>query len=41
MRRTKLQSGHNEAGLRLRPLKPGQARGPRRLVPWWVRDAAG
>jgi type IV secretory pathway VirD2 relaxase len=32
-----LQCGDNEAGLRLRPLKPGQARGPRRLVPWWVR----
>ena len=37
MRRTKLQSGNNEAGLRLRPLKPGQARAPRRLFPWWVR----
>lgn len=37
MRRTKLHRGNHEAGLRLRPLKPGQARGPRRLVPWWVR----
>jgi hypothetical protein len=27
----------DEPGLRLRPLKPGQGRGPRRLVPWWVR----
>ena len=37
MRRSRLQNGNEEAGLRLRPLKPGQARGPRRLVPWWVR----
>ena len=29
--------GDDEAGLKLGPLKPGQARGPRRLVPWWVR----
>jgi type IV secretory pathway VirD2 relaxase len=27
----------DEAGLRLRRLKPGRERGPRRLVPWWVR----
>ena len=26
-----------EAGLKLGRLKPGQARGPRRLVPWWER----
>lgn len=25
-----------EPGLRLGRLKPGQARGPKRLVPWWV-----
>ena len=29
--------GDDEAGLKLGPLKPGQARGTRRLVPWWVR----
>ena len=28
---------NDEAGLRLPPLKPGQARGPRGSVPWWVR----
>ena len=28
--------GDEEAGLKLGRLKPGQARGPRRLVPWWV-----
>jgi hypothetical protein len=37
MRPSRLQSGSYEAGLRLRRLKPGQARGPNRLVPWWVR----
>lgn len=26
-----------EAGLKLGRLKPGQARGPRRLLPWWER----
>ncbi len=34
MRRPKLLSADQEAGLRLPRLKPGQARGPRRLVPW-------
>jgi type IV secretory pathway VirD2 relaxase len=29
--------GDEEAGLKLGRLRPGQARGPRRLVPWWVR----
>ena len=33
----RLLLGDDEAGLRLPPLKPGQARGPKRLVPWWVR----
>jgi type IV secretory pathway VirD2 relaxase len=28
--------GDDEAGLKLARLKPGQGRGPRRLVPWWV-----
>jgi hypothetical protein len=28
--------GDEEAGLKLGRLKPGQGRGPRRLVPWWV-----
>src|ERR1700682_767681 len=28
--------GNEEAGLKLGRLKPGQGRGPRRLVPWWV-----
>ena len=28
--------GDEEAGLKLARLKPGQGRGPRRLVPWWV-----
>src|ERR1700687_1603518 len=28
--------GDEEAGLKLGRLKPGQARGRRRLVPWWV-----
>ena len=37
MRRPRLQSGNQEVGLRLPRLKPGQGRGPRRLVPWWVR----
>src|SRR5712692_3294251 len=37
MRRPKLLSADQEAGLRLPRLKPGQARGPRRLVPWWAR----
>ena len=37
MRWSRLPNGDEEAGLRLRPLKPGQGRGPRRLVPWWVR----
>jgi type IV secretory pathway VirD2 relaxase len=37
MRRPKLLNGDREAGLRLPRLKPGQARGPRRLVPWWAR----
>src|SRR5271170_7277815 len=30
------RSGDEEAGLKLGLLKPGQGRGPRRLVPWWV-----
>ena len=29
--------GDDEAGLKLARLQPGRARGPRRLVPWWVR----
>ena len=29
-------TGDEEAGLKLPRLRPGQARGPRRLVPWWV-----
>lgn len=37
MRRPKLLSADQEAGFRLPRLKPGQARGPRRLVPWWAR----
>ena len=37
MWRPKLLSADQEAGLRLPRLKPGQARGPRRLVPWWAR----
>ncbi len=37
MRRPKLLRANQEAGLRLPRLKPGQARGPRRLVPWWAR----
>jgi type IV secretory pathway VirD2 relaxase len=37
MRRSRITSGNDEAGLRLGPLKPGPARGTRRLVPWWVR----
>jgi len=37
MRRPKLLSADQEAGLRLPRLKPGQGRGPRRLVPWWAR----
>src|SRR5229473_587711 len=37
MRRPKLLSADKQAGLRLLRLKPGQARGPRRLVPWWAR----
>src|SRR5713226_1170199 len=37
MRRPKLLRADQEAGLRLPRLKPGQARGPRRLVPWWAR----
>ncbi len=37
MRRPKLLSADQEAGLRIPRLKPGQARGPRRLVPWWAR----
>ncbi len=37
MRWSRLLLGDDEPGLRLRPLKPGQARGPKRLVPWWVR----
>ena len=28
--------GDEEAGLKLGRLRPGRARGPRRLVPWWV-----
>jgi type IV secretory pathway VirD2 relaxase len=28
--------GDEEAGLKLGRLQPGQGRGPRRLVPWWV-----
>jgi hypothetical protein len=32
-----VQSGSDEARLRLRPLKPGRARGPRPPLPWWVR----
>jgi type IV secretory pathway VirD2 relaxase len=30
------RGGDEEAGLKLGRLKPGQGRGPRRLVPWWV-----
>jgi type IV secretory pathway VirD2 relaxase len=30
------RGGDEEAGLQLGRLKPGQGRGPRRLVPWWV-----
>src|SRR5713226_4952365 len=37
MRRPKLLRANQEAGLRLPRLKPGPARGPRRLVPWWAR----
>lgn len=37
MRRPKLLNADAEAGLKLPRLKPGQARGPRRLVPWWAR----
>ena len=37
MRRSRLLLGDDDPGLRLRSLKPGQARGPRRLVPWWVK----
>lgn len=37
MRWSRLLLGDDEPGLRLRSLKPGQARGPKRLVPWWVR----
>jgi hypothetical protein len=37
MRRSRLLLGDEEAGLWLRPLKPGAARGLKRLVPWWVR----
>ncbi len=37
MRWSRLLLGDDEPGLRLHPLKPGQGRGPRRLVPWWVR----
>jgi type IV secretory pathway VirD2 relaxase len=37
MRRSRLLLGDEEPGLRLRSLTPGQARGPKRLVPWWVR----
>ncbi len=37
MRRSKLLIADQEAGVRLPRLKPGQARGPRRLVPWWAR----
>jgi hypothetical protein len=33
MRRTSSHSDSDQPGLRLRPLKPGQARGPQRLVP--------
>jgi type IV secretory pathway VirD2 relaxase len=29
--------GDEDAGLKLARLKPGQGRGPRRLVPWWAR----
>jgi type IV secretory pathway VirD2 relaxase len=37
MRRSRFLLGDDDPGLRLRSLKPGQARGPRRLVPWWVK----
>ena len=37
MRRSRVPSSNDEAGLRLGPLRPGPARGTRRLVPWWVR----
>lgn len=37
MRRPKLLRADQEAGFRLPRLKPGPARGPRRLVPWWAR----
>src|SRR5216684_1982323 len=37
MRRPKLLRADQEAGLRLPRLKPGQARGSWRLVPWWAR----
>ena len=37
MRRPKYLDADREAGLRLGQLKPGQARGPRPLRPWWAR----
>jgi type IV secretory pathway VirD2 relaxase len=37
MRRPKYLNADREAGLRLGQLKPGQARGPRPLRPWWAR----
>ena len=37
MRRPKYLNADQEAGLRLGKLKPGRARDPRRLVPWWAR----
>jgi len=37
VRNPKLLNADAEAGLKLPRLKPGQARGPRRLVPWWAR----
>ena len=41
IRRSRLQGGNEEAGVRLRPLKPGEARGPRRWYPVRPRDASG
>jgi len=37
VRRPNLLNADAAAGLKLPRLKPGQARGPRRLVPWWAR----
>ena len=37
MRRPKYLNADREAGLRLGKLRPGKARGPKGLVPWWAR----